>query len=331
MSFRSGCVAAIGGVLLGALSVTAAAEALFARVAGESVTRAEYDVAVSMAARQRFYHGNVDEKRRKELRLQVAGELADRILLRQEAMRRGLKVESAHIDREVGQELGRYRVDELSAERRRHLQQMVREQVAERLLRERLERQVKELPPPAQTDVRAYYEANKDKFTTPPQQRLSLILLKVAPSAPVEAWRAAQQEGQRLRRKLMAGGDFAELATLHSGDGSAERGGELGFVHRGMLAPEAQVVVDALKVGEVSEPLNLLQGVALFKLEERKPEVLNPFDRVRERATGLLQRERAEQAWRALLRSLRAKAQVEFYDKEITTEMIWSDAPQAKQ
>ncbi len=320
------------GVLL--LSMTAKAEStdgLFARVAGESISRAEYETAVKVAARQRFYHGRVDDVRLKELHHQVASELVDRVLLRQEALRRGLKVDATAIDKQVAHELARYRAGGLPQEQQRHLSERVRDQVKERLLREALERQVRNSPTELSVaEVRGYYSAHLDKFTTPPQLRLSLILLKVSPSSPVESWRAAQQEAQRLQRKLTEGADFAELAAVHSGDASAEQGGDLGFVHQGMLAAEAQQVVDLLNVGEVSAPVDLLQGVALFKLLERRPSVINPFERVTARAKGLLEKERAEQAWGSLLQALRSKAQLEIYDNGITITMMWSDVARAK-
>jgi parvulin-like peptidyl-prolyl isomerase len=321
---------ALCSVLLCTVVGAESTDGLFARVAGETISRAEYETAVNVAVRQHFYHGRVDDGRLGALRHQVAGELIDRVLLRQEAVRRGIKVDAAAVEKEAAHEAGRYRLESLPQERRRHMDEMLRRQAQERLLLQALEQKVKALPELSEADARTYYSAHLDKFTTPPQLRLALILLKVEPSAPVESWKAAQQEAQRLQRKLAAGADFAGLAQLHSGDASAERGGDLGFVHQGMLAAEAQQAVDALKVGEVTSPVTLLQGVALFKLLERQSEIVNPFERVNVRAKGLLQRERSEQAWGGLLQALRNKAQVEIFDKEITTTMIWADVPAAK-
>lgn len=307
------------------------ADGPFASVDGESISRAEYETAVAIAARQRFYHGRFDDKRLALLREQVAADLIDRLLLKHEAQRRGIKVNAADVERQVAKESRRYQLDALSKDQRRHMLGMMRRQVEEVQVRQALEGQVKSLPEPSDAEVRAYYEAHLDKFTTPPQLHLSLILLRVAPSAPVESWRAALAEAQRLRQKLLAGADFAELATLHSGDGSSERGGDLGFVHEGMLSHEAQQAVDALKEGGVTEPVNLLQGVALFKLLGRQPAVVNPFARVSDRARGLLQRESSAQAWEGLLRTLRSKAQIRFFNNEITTKMIWADGAATKQ
>src|SRR5690606_29124228 len=119
------------------------------------------------------------------------------------------------------------------------------------------------------------------------------------------------EEAQRLEARLAAGASFAELAQLHSADPSAERGGDLGYVHRGMLSREAQEVVDGMSAGEISPPVRLLQGIALFRLEERIAPALNPFAQVEDRARELLLRELREQAWKDALDRLRSETPVE--------------------
>jgi len=176
---------------------------------------------------------------------------------------------------------------------------------------EQLQARVRDVPPPAREDVRAYYESHPDKFTTPERLRVSMILLGVQPWAPGTAWEAAQDEAQRLLAQLREGADFAQLARLHSADASAQHGGDLGYVHAGMLASEAQSVLDALAPGELSAPVRLLKGVAIFRLDERHAPVLNDFARAEARAQGLLRREREEQAWQDLLAALRAGTSIE--------------------
>ena len=130
------------------------------------------------------------------------------------------------------------------------------------------------------------------------------------PASPAQAWAAAEAEARDLRRRLARGADFATLARIHSADASAVRGGDLGWQHEGMLAPAAEAILAELEPGQVSEPVALLQGVALLRLEARRPPQLNSFEQVRERAEKLLRRERAEAAWTAFLADLRRRSQV---------------------
>ncbi len=285
-------------------------ETVFAVVDGQSISQYELDAAVHMAARQRFFHRDVEPERLAELRLETAQGMIDRLLLLAEARRRAIEIPTLELDEAVELEAKRFHVDDLSDEQRLRLMVLLREQTQERLLLQRLERAVKTVGEPAEEDVLRYYEEHLDKFTTPAQLRVSVILLNVAPSSGSAVWQAAHDEAARLHERLLAGGDFAALARIHSSDSSADQGGDLGFVHQGMLSAEAQQVVDKLAPGEVSEPVVLLQGIALFKLTERRAAEVNPFERVQQRAGSLLKRERGEVAWNDLIRSLRAKANI---------------------
>jgi parvulin-like peptidyl-prolyl isomerase len=158
--------------------------------------------------------------------------------------------------------------------------------------------------------VRDYYQKNPDKFTTPERVHVSLILLQVDPSSPSAVWQGALEEGVAIVEKLREGTDFATLAALHSGDASAENGGDLGYIHKGMLAPEAQQAIDGLKPGELADPVRVLQGVAILRLEGRTEARLNPFAQVQERAGELLTRDNADSAWDSLATTLRQQTPV---------------------
>ena len=127
-------------------------------------------------------------------------------------------------------------------------------------------------------------------------------------------WDGARDEGIAIVKRLRAGADFSQLAHLHSGDPSAERGGDLGYVHRGMLPEPAQQAVDKLKPGELSEPVPLLEGIGVFRLDERRSPKLSPFETVHDRARELSMREAGDQAWTTLLARLRRETPVKLDD-----------------
>ena len=302
-----------------------AEQAVFAKVEGETVLMTELGSLVNTTLRQRFYHGRLDGERIDDVRHEVAGQLVDQVLLRREALRRGIEIDDETVELRAEAALSRFQVEGLTAAQRKHLVDMLRKQEREKLLLEELRSVVAGEAKPDEEDVAVYYRDNLDRFTTPQQLHLSVILLKVAPSSAVSVWQAAKDEAERLRQRLGKGSEFAELARLHSGDASAEVGGDLGFVHQGMLSPEAERAVVALEVGGVSEPVALLQGVALFKLKGVKEAVVNPLEQVGDRAKGLLLRQMVEQKWRDLLESLRKKATIEIYDGDIVMTKMWAN------
>lgn len=301
-----------------------AGDAVFARVNGVVLTAAEVDAAVYMTARQRLFHDRMDKAREQALRREVVASLIDRLLLIEAARLRGVVVDKKAKRSLYKQMLSRYDVATLPQDHRQQIESELLRRAEEQLLLQQLELEVKAVAAPDEAELQRYYQGNVDKFTTPPKLRLSVILLKVVPSAPSQAWQAAKDEAEQLKQKIVVGASFAKLARLHSGDASAENGGDLGMVHQGMLSQEAQDVVDGLSVGQLSDPVVLLQGVALFRLEERQEAKLNPLQQVRERALGLYQRERADEVWQTLLGSLRSEAEVEMLDGEMTVEKLWA-------
>ena len=112
-------------------------------------------------------------------------------------------------------------------------------------------------------------------------------------------------------RRLREGENFEELARIHSGDESAINGGNMGYIHTGMLSKPAQNVLNTMELGEISKPVMLLQGVAIFRLNGIQNTKLNDFDKVSARATELLQRELADEAWENLVNTLRKNAKIE--------------------
>jgi peptidyl-prolyl cis-trans isomerase D len=116
-------------------------------------------------------------------------------------------------------------------------------------------------------EISAYYKAHKDRFRRPATGRFTVAILSKAPTGADTA--AAIQKADSLRREIVAGGDFAEIARRESSDpGSKEQGGELGTFGRGQMAPAFEQVAFSLPVGTVSEPVLTPFGIHLIEVEE---------------------------------------------------------------
>jgi hypothetical protein len=283
---------------------------VFATVGGQVVSLSDYSATLQRGVRARFYHGTVPEGEMARFQREVGDKLVTRTLLLQEAERRQLEPDRAWVQARVDGYEQRYAASpRWQSERERLLPELSRALETEsRLLR--LEQQIREVAPPDEAALRDYYARNPDKFTEPERFRVSVILLRVDASASTTTWEAARAEADAMMVQLRGGSDFTELARLRSGDGSAAEGGDMGYLHRGMLGDQAQQAVDALAPGEVGEPVTLLEGVAIFRLEDRPALQLLAFEKVRERARGLWLREHGEQAWQELLARLRANTAI---------------------
>jgi parvulin-like peptidyl-prolyl isomerase len=304
-------------------------DAVFARVGETKVALADYQRALSVAMRNKYYHAKPPEGEIARFQREVGDDVVNRVLLLAEAKRRGLKPDAAKIGATIAGYEAQYKSSPNWQANRDKMLAAVRPQLERENLLEQLGRQVRDVPEPSDAVARSYYEQHKDLFVEPEQVRLSLILLRVDPSSPVAAWRSAEDEGRKLHAKLVAGASFAELARLHSGDKSAAQGGRLETMHRGLLPEAVHKVIDPLAVGAMSEPVRLLEGVAILRVDERKSLQQRAFDEVRARAADLWQRDEGDARWKALLADLRRATPVRIDESHYAPLRATSDKPGA--
>jgi len=281
---------------------------VFARVNGEIIYQGAYDTALRVGGRQRFYHGKAPEAELIAFRREVAERLIEERVLYQEAVRQGMNPDQAWVDSEFSKIEKRYSVSPQWHESGEMLEREIRDGLAERSLIEQLDQSYRSVQAPSEDEIRAYYESHPDKFTSPEQVRVSTILLKVEPWQPKAIWDDTRSTAEQIHAELTSGADFDTYAAQYPPEDSSQ----LGYIHRGMLGDSAQVAIDQLKEGQYTEAVTLLEGIAIFRLDERRQARLNPLEKVRERAAALLIREQSEQLYRKRITALRSSASVEF-------------------
>jgi peptidyl-prolyl cis-trans isomerase SurA len=120
----------------------------------------------------------------------------------------------------------------------------------------------------------------------------------------------ARERLRRLHERATSGTDFAELARIHSEDASASKGGDLGWVAPGDTVPEFERVMNALKDGEVSQPIQTPFGWHLVQVVERRSDELSE-DRKKIAARQAIRQRKADEAYQDWLRQSRDRAFVE--------------------
>ena len=104
---------------------------------------------------------------------------------------------------------------------------------------------------------------------------------------------------------------FSAMAKQYSNDGSASNGGDLGWLSPGETVPEFEHAMDALKPGEISEPVQTPFGYHLIQvLERRKQDVTQERQRILARQA--IRQRKIEEAQEEWLRELRDGAFVEY-------------------
>src|SRR5437868_3554015 len=135
-------------------------------------------------------------------------------------------------------------------------------------------------------EARAYYEAHKAEFTTPPTVTLREILV-ATPTDPkgvnVGADEAALAKAEEIRRRVTAGGEnFEKLAAEVSESPSKANGGLIGPLSVNDIAPDLRRMIEKMKPGDVSEPVRVARGYQVLKLETITATQVLPLDQARE-------------------------------------------------
>ena len=125
--------------------------------------------------------------------------------------------------------------------------------------------------------IKKMYEEYVASISGREERKASHILLKTTPDNV-----AAKEKIESLKQELEQGVDFAELAKKHSQDsGSAEEGGDLGWVALGeMVKPFEQTLFD-MKKGSVSGIVETQFGYHLIKLDDVRSETIEPLENKR--------------------------------------------------
>ncbi len=100
-----------------------------------------------------------------------------------------------------------------------------------------------------------------------PEYRLADIFLPIDNPAD-EA--QVQQLAERLRGQLQEGASFPALARNFSQAASAAVGGDVGWVRRGQLASQLDIVLPELEPGEVSRPIRTPVGYYLILMIDKR-------------------------------------------------------------
>lgn len=139
------------------------------------------------------------------------------------------------------------------------------------------------------------------------------ILIKVTPT---------MTEGE-VKRKLLElkekmdnnAGTFEELARLHSQDGSASKGGDLGWLYPGDTVPEFENAMNDLKPGQVSDVVQSPFGFHLIQVIGRKSEDVTQ-QKERNVARQVLRDRKMQEAMEDWMRQVRDRAYVEFREEQ---------------
>ncbi|MBI3281818.1 MAG: peptidylprolyl isomerase [Acidobacteria bacterium] len=131
------------------------------------------------------------------------------------------------------------------------------------------------------SELRRFYEANKERYRTPERVKVRHILVMTQGKPEPEVKKLEAKAGDLLRQ-LRAGADFADLARKNSEDpGSAAKGGDLDWVVRGQTVKNFEDTAFSLKPGELSNVIKTEYGYHIMQVLDKETARVKPFEKVK--------------------------------------------------
>lgn len=136
----------------------------------------------------------------------------------------------------------------------------------------------------AEAELRAYYDQHKTDLITPAQVKARHIVVKTG------------DEAQAVLKRIAGGADFARLAEEVSLEASTRaKGGDLGWVPRGVMTKPFEDAIFALSLGQISGPIETPYGVHVVKIEEVRQPAPPSFELVRDDIRLRIRQQRRDQ------------------------------------
>ena len=143
-------------------------------------------------------------------------------------------------------------------------------------------------------EISRYYDSQKERLKTPKQVRAREILIKVDPQDSPDKIEEKGKRAEAILEKAKKTKDFGSLAKQYSESNTAPKGGDMGWVQKGMLDEQTEMALFSMKGGEVSEVVRGRDGYHIFKAEEMVEEKQRALDEVKDQILQTLRKEKAK-------------------------------------
>lgn len=160
-----------------------------------------------------------------------------------------------------------------------------------------------------ETRIKEYYEKNREDYADEDLIKLRMIAIRKAENGS-DIRRGMIKE---IRDKITEGAEFQDLAKMYSEDSTQDAGGDWGWVNRRTLNESLAKIAFNLKVGQVSQIIELGNSYYLLLVEAKKNGAVKSYTEVRDDIQGKLMQQERQKKGDEWIQRLRKKAFVKTY------------------
>ena len=302
-------------ICISLLSLTAYADdTIVAKVNGKVLKMKDLEAEVDRLIPLITFHRRISTEKRKNYYNQALQSLIVRELEYQDAVSKGMKPDKEKTDAEIQKIMKRFKSPEdyKAALKKQGLTEKTFRTAIDRefLIQAIVTKTVTEPSQVSEAKLKEFYDKHITEFKKPESIKLRVLATK------------DEKKASEMLEKLKKGEDMAQLANTMSEGAFKSNGGDIGYVHKGRMAPEIDKVAFSLKVGEVSAPIHVEDTWYIIKVEDKKPAYTVSFDETKGKLEKELETGKALELEKKWIASLKAKATIKIFLKQ--------DQPQEK-
>ena len=165
-------------------------------------------------------------------------------------------------------------------------------------------------------EISDFYQKNREKFMKPESVHARHLLVAKVPEDTDKTKADKMAKAEELRKKLLAGADFADLAAKNSDCPSKQNGGDLGTFTRGQMVKPFEDAAFSQQKNAIGPVVETDFGFHIIQvLEHQTAEVLKLDGETKKQISAFLERQKQQGAFDGMVKRLKAKANILVYGK----------------
>jgi parvulin-like peptidyl-prolyl isomerase len=167
---------------------------------------------------------------------------------------------------------------------------------------------------PTQKEINKFYSENRDKlFTEPESVHVRHILVTLGKNDDDKVKKQKKEKIENIRKQLLKGGNFTELARLYSDCPSKEVGGDLSFIQRGQMSKSFEDAAFSQEKDAIGPVIKTEFGYHIIQVLEHKAGKKISLEQANNKIVAYLVRQKTSLAFNTMIKNLKEKAKIVIY------------------
>ncbi len=287
----------------------------------EVITQSEMDIFLRPVYEdyKREYAGENLAQKMFEAREKLLNQLVEDRLAYQEAKNQKIEIDEAIIDKDIDDLKKRFKkegdLEDMLGKDGLNLKTMRDRIRRQAMIRQLQDREIRARVVVSPIEVEAYYNEHPEEFSGTEKIRVRSFTIKKDDTAREKGLKdeTSRTKIEDIRKKILSGENFGELAKKFSEDTNAANEGMGDWMEHGSMIPIIDEVIFNLKQGEISQVIESPMGYHLFRVEEKQQKYHLTLEQAREQVYARIYQKKSQDRFQEWMKDLKRNAYISLH------------------